>query len=66
MELRDLRAKIYADTDQVLDAVARATGMDKSEVVREWLAERARQEFHKAKMIVRLAKGEGNAGSDTE
>jgi predicted DNA-binding protein len=60
-ELRDLRAKVTADTDQVLDAISRATGKDKSEIVREVLSAWASEEVHKATMVLRLIDRKGNA-----
>jgi predicted DNA-binding protein len=67
-ELRDLRAKVTADTDQVLDAISRATGKDKSEIVREVLSAWASEEVHKATMVLRLIdrKGNGEAVSPRE
>jgi predicted DNA-binding protein len=58
-ELRDLRAKLDAETDQVLDAFSRATGKDKSAIVREVMAEWAKGEVHKATLILRLATRKG-------
>jgi predicted DNA-binding protein len=60
-ELRDLRAKVTADTDQVLDAISRATGKDKSEIVREVLSAWASEEVHKATMVLRLIDRKGTA-----
>jgi predicted DNA-binding protein len=60
-ELRDLRAKVTADTDQVLDAISRATGKDKSEIVREVLSAWANEEVHKATMVLRLIDRKGTA-----
>jgi predicted DNA-binding protein len=59
-ELRDLRAKVTADTDQVLDAISRATGKDKSEIVREVLSAWASEEVHKATMVLRLLDRKGS------
>jgi predicted DNA-binding protein len=59
-ELRDLRAKVTADTDQVLDAISRATGKDKSEIVREVLSAWACEEVHKATMVLRLIDRKGS------
>jgi predicted DNA-binding protein len=59
-ELRDLRAKVTADTDQVLDAISRATGKDKSEIVREVLSAWASEEVHKATMVLRLIDRKGS------
>jgi predicted DNA-binding protein len=61
MELRDLRAKVTVDTDQVLDALSRATGKDKSEIVREVLSRWADEEVHKATMVLRLMDRKGTS-----
>ena len=65
-DLRDLRAKITAESDQVLEAVSRATGRDKSELVREVLHEWADRKLHEARLIHRLARSEGSDGSRGE
>jgi predicted DNA-binding protein len=63
VELFDLRAKITLETYQVLDATSRATGKDKSELVREVLARWAEEEVHRATMILRLTNRKGDAAA---
>lgn len=62
-DLRDLRAKLHAETDQVLDAVSRATGKDKSEIVREVMQAWAKEEVHKATMVLRLTDRKGTGAA---
>lgn len=66
MELRDLRAKILPSTDQVLKAVAMATGRTESEIVREVMAAWAEKKVHEATLIRRLTQREGSEGSERE
>lgn len=65
-ELRDVRAKITAESDQMLDAISRASGRDKSELIREVLHEWYVRHLEQVRMIVRLCpeatKGTGRAG----
>ena len=56
-DLRDCRTKLTAFADQVVEAMHRATGRDKSEIVRAWVHERALEEHRKALMIHRLTAG---------
>ena len=65
-ELRDLRAKITPEADQVLEAVSRASGRDKSELVREVLHDWAGKKLHEARLIHRLALREGGDGRSGE
>ena len=65
-ELRDLRAKITPEADQVLEAISRASGQEKSEVVRAVLHEWAGRKLHEATLIHRLAMREGSSGSERE
>ena len=58
-ELVDLRTKLDAETNRVLDAVSHATGRDKSAIVREVMADWARLKVHEARIILRLSKREG-------
>ena len=58
-DLVDLRTKIDEQTNQVLEAHARAYNLDKSEIVRRWLGERAKHEVHVATLITRLTRGQG-------
>lgn len=65
-ELRDLRAKITVETDSVLDSIARATGRERSEIVRDWLHQRALQEIAVHKLLASRLKAEGITGNDGE
>ena len=65
-DLRDLRAKITPEADQVLEAVSRASGKDKSELVREVLHEWSARKLHEATLIHRLAHREGTEGRGGE
>lgn len=57
--LIDLRAKVTPETDVVLEALHRATGLEKSEIVREWLHEKALLEINKTIELHRLLMREG-------
>jgi hypothetical protein len=52
LELRDLRAKITVETDQVLDAVAAARGILKCELARQILSEWAEEQISLAHHIL--------------
>lgn len=58
-ELVDVRSKIEPESNRVLDAISLATGRDKSAVIREWISDRAKEELHKATVIVRVATRKG-------
>ena len=57
--LIDLRAKISAEADAVLEAVQRATGKDKSEIVRDVLHKWAVAEIHGANVLQGILQREG-------
>ena len=59
LPLIDLRAKISAEADAVLEAVQRATGKDKSEIVRDVLHKWAVAEIHGANVLQGILKREG-------
>lgn len=59
-DLIDVRCKVTTETNQVLDALARAGELDKSEVIRTVLHEWALREIHKATLVVRLTRSEGS------
>lgn len=60
--LKDLRTKISAETDAVLEAVSRHSGRDKTEIVREILHDWAQEEIGKASMMDKLLRAEGLPG----
>ena len=62
--LVDLRAKISVEADAVLEAVHRATGKDKSEVVRDVLHKWAMSEIHAAMMLQSILQREGITAPD--
>lgn len=61
-DLIDFRGKITAETDAVLEAVHRASGRDRAEIVRTVLAEWATQKIHEASLLDRLLQREGLRG----
>lgn len=63
-ELRDLRAKITVETDSVIDSIARATGRERSEIVRDWLHQRALQEIAVHNVLKKRLAAEGITGND--
>jgi predicted MarR family transcription regulator len=65
MDLRDLRAKVTVEADAALDAASRATGRDRSEIVRDVLHAWALDEIHKATLLLRKLKAEGIAAPDS-
>ncbi|MGL4648740.1 MAG: hypothetical protein ACRC1H_04980 [Caldilineaceae bacterium] len=62
VELKDLRSKVTARTDAVLEALNRATGKDKSEIVREVLDKWAAEQVHAATLIDRCLVAQGEPG----
>ena len=61
-DLIDNRSKITKRTDSVLEAMNRASGRDKSEIVREVLDKWAVEQIHAATLIARFAGSEGTGG----
>jgi hypothetical protein len=62
LELRDIRAKVTIETDCVIEALSRTTGRERSEIVREVLAEWAQRKIHESTVLSRLLASEGIAG----
>lgn len=60
--LVDFRGKITHETDAVLEALHQATGRDRSEIVRDVLAEWAGSKIHEASLIDQRLKREGLRG----
>jgi len=63
LPLIDLRAKVSPETDAVLEAVQRATGRDKSEIVRDVLHKWAAAEIHAANVLQGILQREGMTGA---
>lgn len=63
-ELCDLRAKITADADAVLTAIAKVTGRDKSDVAREVLSKWAAEQIHVASLVQQHVLAEGLRAMD--
>ena len=63
LPLIDLRAKVTPEADAVLEAVHRATGKDKSEVVRDVLHKWAMNEIHAASVLQSILQREGLSGA---
>jgi len=64
LPLVDFRGKITHETDAVLEALHQATGRDRSEIVRDVLAEWAVLKIHEASLIDQRLKREGLRGID--
>lgn len=64
--LVDVRCKITAEADCVLEAVARTTGRDRSEIIRDWLHERALTHIAEARLLDKLLRSEGLRGIERE
>lgn len=62
LPLKDLRVKITAETDCWLDAVARVSNRDKSEVVRELLHKWASEQERISKLALNSMEREGLLG----
>lgn len=56
MDLIDFRTKLHPRAHAVLTAVARASGKDMNEIVRELLDKWADDEVHKAEIVMRLVR----------
>ena len=59
-DLIDTRCKVTEETNQELEAMARARNIDKSEVIRGVLHEWALARIHEATLVVRLTRSEGS------
>lgn len=64
VELKDLRVKITAHADAVLEAEVRSTGRERSEIVREILHGWALRKIHGASVLQRRLQAEGLPGID--
>lgn len=62
--LIDLRAKVTPEADAVLEAVSRATGKDKSEIVRDVLHKWAMAEIHASNVLQKILLREGIRGEE--
>jgi hypothetical protein len=64
MELRDLRAKVTVETDAALDAISRASGRDRCEIVREVLHAWALQKIDESRLLLHRLDVEGLTARD--
>jgi predicted DNA-binding protein len=64
LPLVDFRGKLTHETDAVLEAMHQATGRDRSEIVREVLANWAEAKIHEASLIDQRLRREGLRGID--
>jgi hypothetical protein len=62
LELKDLRAKITAESDAVLEAVSRATGRDRAEIVRDVLHVWAQEKIDESMMVHKMLRAQGLPG----
>ena len=62
LPLVDLRAKITLDTDLILDVVAKTSGRDRSELIRDILGDWAEQRRHEAIVIGQELEAKGLGG----
>ena len=62
LELKDFRCKITAEADAALTAVARITGKDRSEIVRDLVHDWAIQRIDEASLMHQLLQAEGLPG----
>lgn len=62
LPLVDFRGKITHETDAVLEALHQATGRDRSEIVRDVLAQWADSKIHEASLIDQRLRREGLRG----
>lgn len=58
-ELRELRARITVEADAALDAVAKGTGVDRSEIVRDVLHRWGVEQIKVATLLKSRLKAEG-------
>lgn len=61
-ELKDFRGKITTETDCALEALARVSGHDRSEIVRDILHKWALEKIHESSVLAALLAREGVAG----
>lgn len=63
-DLHDYRGRITSETHCALEAISRATGQDRQEIVRELLHKWALEQIHAASVMHRLLQAEGLRGID--
>lgn len=62
IELKDFRGRITPETDCALEALARASGQERQEIVRNILHKWAKEQIHAATVMHRLLQAEGLPG----
>lgn len=63
LPLRDIRSKVSVEDDVTLEAWSRATGQDKSEIIRQLVHDWASKQRRAARMLDAMLKVEGVSGS---
>lgn len=61
-DLKDFRGKITAETDCVLEAQSRVTGVDRSEIVRNLLHKWALERIEEARLLHQQLQAQGVGG----
>ena len=64
LELIDARLKMTHETNAVLEALSRTTGLDRSELMRDVLHDWALKKIHEANVLASLLKSQGLTGID--
>lgn len=63
LDLKDFRGKITAETDCVIEAIARSTGEDRAQIVRDALHDWALQKLRMHRILTGLLRAEGLVGA---
>ena len=56
-DVEELRANVPLDLFAAIDAIARAEGTNKTELINRWLAECVRKDLHSASLKTKMTRG---------